>query len=225
MDDKDRRREEKVFTFDLNEINKKASSNPLSIKALFKDIVHGYYPELYSNELLISERYYSDYIESYIERDVSDMINIKDKFAFRRFMELLGSLTGEELIYDNKCCKIKLNWTYENGKDSKEIEAPSFTYDLINGNTFYQDEDCVFGPDIKYIKDNNISEKNRYIVQITPQSNTSENPFSKKVYSEINSINNNNFSFRISDQIYVYSYYCCGFTIGNIYKNFYEFGS
>ena len=83
-------REEKVFTFNLNEINKKASSNPLSIKALFKDIVHGYYPELYSNELLISERYYSDYIESYIERDVSDMINIKDKFAFRRFMELLG---------------------------------------------------------------------------------------------------------------------------------------
>ena len=120
-------REEKVFTFDLNEINKKASSNPLSIKALFKDIVHGYYPELYSNELLISERYYSDYIESYIERDVSDMINIKDKFAFRRFMELLGSLTGEELIYDNIAKII--------GVDIKTIK--SWTSILVAGDIIY----------------------------------------------------------------------------------------
>ena len=120
-------REEKIFTFDLNEINKKASSNPLSIKALFKDIVHGYYPELYSNELLISERYYSDYIESYIERDVSDMINIKDKFAFRRFMELLGSLTGEELIYDNIAKII--------GVDTKTIK--SWVSILVAGDIIY----------------------------------------------------------------------------------------
>ena len=120
-------REEKVFTFDLNEINKKASSNPLSIKALFKDIVHGYYPELYSNELLISERYYSDYIESYIERDVSDMINIKDKFSFRRFMELLGSLTGEELIYDNIAKII--------GVDTKTIKA--WVSILVAGDIIY----------------------------------------------------------------------------------------
>lgn len=120
-------REEKVFTFDLNEINKKASSNPLSIKALFEDIVHGYYPELYSNELLFSERYYSDYIESYIERDVSDMINIKDKFSFRRFMELLGSLTGEELIYDNIAKII--------GVDTKTIKA--WVSILVAGDIIY----------------------------------------------------------------------------------------
>lgn len=42
---------------------------------------------------------FSDYIETYIERDVSHIINIKDKFTFRMFVELLASLTG--LIYDN----------------------------------------------------------------------------------------------------------------------------
>lgn len=36
-----------------------------------------------------------------IERDVCQIINIKDQFLFRRFMELLASLTGEELVYDN----------------------------------------------------------------------------------------------------------------------------
>lgn len=45
--------------------------------------------------------FYSDSIETYIERDVRPIINIKDKFAFRRSMALLASLTGQELIYDN----------------------------------------------------------------------------------------------------------------------------
>ncbi len=42
-----------------------------------------------------------DYIETHIERDISQIINIKDKFTFRMFVELLASLTGQELIYDN----------------------------------------------------------------------------------------------------------------------------
>ena len=172
-----------------------------------------------------------DYIKLFISKTLDNGTNRWFRLWNSGYLEHGGTINikhmsrFEEFIYDNNCCKIKLNWTYKNGKDSKDIEAPSVTYDLINGNTFYQDEDCIFSPDINYIKDNNISEKNRYIVQITPQSNTITNPFSRKVYSEINSINNSNFSFRISDQIDVYSYYCCGFTIGNIYKNLYEFGS
>ncbi len=61
----------------------------------------GSFPELYSNKLLDFQKFYSDYVETYIERDVSEIINVKDKFLFRQFMELLASLTGEELIYDN----------------------------------------------------------------------------------------------------------------------------
>lgn len=94
-------REEDLFDFNLMKINNRAKENPLSINELFNDIVHGYYPELYSNDLLTSEKFYSDYVETYIERDVSEIVNIKDKFAFRRFMEMLASLTGEELVYEN----------------------------------------------------------------------------------------------------------------------------
>lgn len=94
-------REELVFDFSIQSIQKRAMSNPISPIELFNLIVKGFYPELYSNELLDSQHFYSDYIETYIERDVSELINVKDKYAFRRFMELLGSLTGEELIYDN----------------------------------------------------------------------------------------------------------------------------
>lgn len=93
-------RNEPVFDLHVESINDRAKANPLSIDSLYSSIVKGFYPELYSNELLTSEMFYSDYVETYVERDVSEIINIKDKFAFRRFMELLASLTGQELIYD-----------------------------------------------------------------------------------------------------------------------------
>ena len=94
-------RKEDIFDFNIKNIEKKAKANPLPVKELYETIVKGYYPELYSNKLLIPENFYSDYVETYIERDVSEIINVKDKFAFRRFMELLASLTGCELVYDN----------------------------------------------------------------------------------------------------------------------------
>ncbi len=94
-------RDEPKFDFDIKKINERAKENPLTYDMLFENIVKGFYPELYSNEYLPPEMFYSDYIETYIEREVCQIINIKDKFAFRRFMELLASLTGQELIYDN----------------------------------------------------------------------------------------------------------------------------
>jgi len=94
-------REEPIFDFDIKQIQKRASSNKLSPTSLYELIVNGFYPELYSNELLDKQKFYSDYIETYIERDVSEIINVKDKFLFRRFLELISSLTGQELIYDN----------------------------------------------------------------------------------------------------------------------------
>lgn len=94
-------REEPVFSFDIPLISQRANQNPLSVEGLFSDIVHGYYPELYSNPLLKVETFYSDYVETYLERDVTDILQIKDRFAFLHFMELMASLTGEELIMDN----------------------------------------------------------------------------------------------------------------------------
>ncbi len=94
-------RKEPIFNFDIIEIQKRANENPLKPIDLYDNIVKGFYPELYNNKLLQVQKFYSDYVETYIERDVSELINVKDKLQFRRFMELIASLTGEELIYDN----------------------------------------------------------------------------------------------------------------------------
>lgn len=81
-------REEKPFNLNIENINKRVKENPLSVEDLYKNIIKGFYPELYSNKNLSYEMFYADYVESYLERNVSEIINIKDKFAFRQFMEL-----------------------------------------------------------------------------------------------------------------------------------------
>lgn len=94
-------REETAFNFNYMYINERAKQNPLNHKNLFKLIIKGFYPEPHDNNNLKINKFYSDYVETYIERDVSEIINIKNKLLFRQFMELLGSLTGEELVYDH----------------------------------------------------------------------------------------------------------------------------
>lgn len=94
------KREEPVFDFDIVNINARARNNPMKPVELFDLIVKGFYPELYSNEQLDPQKFYSDYVETYVERDVSKIINIKDKFKFMNFLELIASMTGEEFIYD-----------------------------------------------------------------------------------------------------------------------------
>ena len=120
-------RDEPLFDFDLKNIQKRANDNPLTVIELFDNIVKGFYPELYSNSGLKLQKFYSDYVETYIERDVSDLVNVKDKLLFMHFMELVASLTGEEIVYDN-IAKIL-------GVDKKTVM--SWLSILIAGNIVY----------------------------------------------------------------------------------------
>lgn len=94
------KKEEKPFKIDLQENTKRTSSYHITIDDLYEKIVKGFYPELYDNENLDADQFYSDYVATYINRDVSELINLNDKLKFENFMEILASLTGEELVYD-----------------------------------------------------------------------------------------------------------------------------
>lgn len=92
--------EEKPFNFSLDDYSNIINKKSIDIDELYGYIVKGMYPELYDNEYLDSETFYSDYVETYINRDVSQIINLVDKLKFQNFMEILASFTGEELVYD-----------------------------------------------------------------------------------------------------------------------------
>ena len=64
-------------------------------------IIHrGMYPELYrSNRNWID--FYSSYVKTYVERDVSEEINIKDEMTFTKFLICVASRTGQLLNKQN----------------------------------------------------------------------------------------------------------------------------
>lgn len=93
--------EELPFVIDPYENQKRSDENRIEINDLYERIVKGFYPELYDNKNLETENFYSDYVRTYIERDVSQIINLNDKLKFQKFMEVLASLTGEEFVGNN----------------------------------------------------------------------------------------------------------------------------
>lgn len=93
--------EERPFVIEPIENIKRNKDNRLDIDELYPILIKGFFPELYDNPLLDAETFYSDYVKTYLERDVSKLINLKDKMKFQKFMEVLASLTGEEFIANN----------------------------------------------------------------------------------------------------------------------------
>ncbi len=85
-------KEDRIFDYELNK---------MTIDELFEQITKGFYPELYRNSKLDKDTFYANYVATYIDRDVSEIIDVKNKLIFHRLMQLLASLTGEVLIYDN----------------------------------------------------------------------------------------------------------------------------
>ncbi|MCL1927145.1 MAG: DUF4143 domain-containing protein [Syntrophorhabdaceae bacterium] len=59
----------------------------------------GFFPELYETESDLHDwaDYYSSYFQTYIEKDIKDVLNIQDETAFIKFVKAAASLTGEML--------------------------------------------------------------------------------------------------------------------------------
>ncbi len=92
--------EENIFKVDMTTNINRTQNYKIPLLEVYETIVKGFYPELYDNLNLESEQFYSDYVQTYIERDVSKAINLIDKLKFQNFLEIMASFTGEELVYD-----------------------------------------------------------------------------------------------------------------------------
>ncbi len=61
----------------------------------------GGYPELWSNPSLDLEDFFENYIRTYIERDLKQLIEVKNLNDFRRFIRVLAARIGQLLNYRN----------------------------------------------------------------------------------------------------------------------------
>lgn len=120
-------KEEEPFEVNIESISNRCKKYMIDSNDLYEYITRGFYPELYDNKDLSSSMFYSDYVATYLERDVSDFINLKDKQKFINLMTILASLTGQELIYENLAKEV--------GVDKKTVQ--SWISVLIAGNIIH----------------------------------------------------------------------------------------
>lgn len=77
-------------------------------------LYRGSYPRQYDKEIQ-PDSFFADYLQTYIERDVRQIINVQNLSIFQRFMQLLAGRTGQ-LLNQN-------NLAIETGVDNKTISG------------------------------------------------------------------------------------------------------
>lgn len=82
----------KLFPFDIQEL--KAASFLQS--DYLANMVRGFYPAIYDRDIP-SDVFYSNYVQTYVQRDLSQLIAIKDLRIFRKFLGLCASRAGQLL--------------------------------------------------------------------------------------------------------------------------------
>ena len=98
---------EEPFVIDNELLMQKTNDRYLTQDDLYLSIVRGFYPARWEIEGKPIKNYYSNYLKTFIERDVSELINIKDLRKFENFIKVVASLTGEEYNASN-ISKIKV---------------------------------------------------------------------------------------------------------------------
>ncbi len=68
---------------------------------VWRYIHNGFYPELYDDDPRDWESFYRDYIATYIEKDVYDILKVKDSNTFYRFLVSVAARTGSVLNCSN----------------------------------------------------------------------------------------------------------------------------
>ena len=93
---------------------KNRSFELVEYKNIWEHIQRGFFPEVVSNKKRNTEWFYRDYVNTYLEKDIKQIIKIKDDIAFRKFLVNIAARTGQEIVYEEIANNV--------GKDVKTIK-------------------------------------------------------------------------------------------------------
>jgi predicted AAA+ superfamily ATPase len=82
----------KLLPFDFKELQdaKQLSDDP------FDQLIHGFYPAIYSRKLSPSV-FYSNYVQTYVNRDVTELLSVQDSRQFQNFLGHCAARAGQLL--------------------------------------------------------------------------------------------------------------------------------
>lgn len=76
-----------------------SSARRYTAKSLFRDIWLGSFPALVAGEVKDRDLFYGSYLQTYLERDVSDLAQVGDRDAFVRFVRACAARTAQMLNF------------------------------------------------------------------------------------------------------------------------------
>ena len=82
----------KLFPFDIQELR----TEGLLPENYLQILIKGFYPAIYDRDIP-SKVFYSNYVQTYVQRDVSELIAIKDIRLFQNFLGLCATRAGQLL--------------------------------------------------------------------------------------------------------------------------------
>lgn len=82
----------KLFPLDIQELKE---ANLLAVDP-FDQLIHGFYPALYDRKISPGV-FYSNYVQTYVNRDVTELMNVKDLRQFQNFLSLCAARAGQLL--------------------------------------------------------------------------------------------------------------------------------
>ena len=90
------------FSIDLNALKERATTHaPADMQEIYQRIWKGSMPGLISGRFSDRDVFYSSYLQTYIDRDVSELIHLTDKLIFRDFIRAAACRIGQLLnIHD-----------------------------------------------------------------------------------------------------------------------------
>lgn len=83
----------KLFPFDNTEMK---SAGWLNENDFLNNLVKGFYPAIYDRDIP-SKTFYNNYVQTYIQRDVTELINIRNMRLFQNFLALCATRAGQLL--------------------------------------------------------------------------------------------------------------------------------
>lgn len=90
------------FTIDLTALKaRKAISTPINMGGIYERIWKGSLPGYVSGKFTDRNVFYSSHLQTYIDRDVSELISLADKLQFQDFIRAAACRSGQMLnIHD-----------------------------------------------------------------------------------------------------------------------------
>lgn len=138
------------FLPDRNWIEQTLKNKPdnQDINEIYKKIFRGCYPKLVADKDMPRNIFYSSYVQTYIERDVKDLMKIGDELKFLTFLKTIAARTGQLINYsdiannvdvDTKTIQswtsiletsgiIKMLYPYHNNLTKRAIKTPKMYF-------------------------------------------------------------------------------------------------